>query len=323
MPDEGCPHRCSFCNQKTISGKCLKLKPEDIDLAVKAAIDSGKNLHNAELAFFGGSFTGIEKEYMLSLLKAAKRYIDIGLFSGIRISTRPDYISKEILFLLKEYGVTSIELGCQSMSDTVLRLNNRGHSKADIINSARLIKEFGFSLGVQMMTGLYGDNNETAINTAKMLIDLSPDTVRIYPTIVLENTELCNLYKTGIYKPQTLEEATVLCAELLLMFESVGIPVIRLGLHSGGNVDDGYVTGPYHPAFREMCESEIYFKKILQLLKEKNISPGEIEITVGSRYVSMLIGQKKCNIAKLRAIGYKCKIIQDNSLEKYKVIVRG
>ena len=322
VPDEGCPHRCSFCNQKTISGKTKRLEITDIDSAVETALKSA-DCNKGEIAFFGGSFTAIDKDYMISLLGRAKMYIDKGLFAGIRISTRPDCINEEILDILKSYGVTSIELGCQSMSDEVLILNNRGHSAEDVVKSAKLIKEYGFEFGVQMMTGLYGDSDETAIETAKILISLRPDTARIYPTVVLENTELARLYKTGQYKPQTVEEAAELCSELLLMFHEACIKVIRVGLHSGGNVEDGFVAGAYHPAFREICESRIYLKKVLSEIKRQGISEGEITVTVGTSFVSMMSGQKKANTEKLREMGYILKIKQDKNMEKYKIKVGG
>ncbi len=323
VPDEGCPHRCSFCNQKTISGKVQPLRVEEIDEAISAAFKSEKSLCDAELAFFGGSFTGIEKGYMIALLSRAKTYIDSGVVSGIRISTRPDYISGEILTVLKNYGVTAIELGCQSMDDEVLRLNTRGHTADDVRKAAELIKAYGFELGVQMMTGLYGDDDAKAIDTAKKLIALRPDTARIYPTVVLENTRLCEMYREGKYVPQSTEQAVNLCAKLLLMFHDADIPVIRVGLHSGGKVEEGYVTGPYHPAFREICESRIYLDAVISRLEEIGKTSGEIEIRVGKRYVSMLTGQKKCNIAKLNSMGYKCRIVQTDDDEKYKVTVRG
>ena len=303
VPDEGCPHRCSFCNQKTISGKTKRLTVEDIDSAVETALESA-DCNKGEIAFFGGSFTAIDREYMITLLKRAKMYIDKGLFAGIRISTRPDCISREILDILKFYGVTSIELGCQSMSDEVLKLNNRGHSSVDVIKSAKLIKEYGFEFGVQMMTGLYGDSRFTAIKTAEKLIALSPDTARIYPTVVLENTELERLYRVGEYTPQTVDEAADICSELLLMFHNANIRVIRVGLHSGGNVEEGYVAGAYHPAFREICESRIYLRKVLDEIKRQNIKEGEITVTVGNSFVSMMSGQKKANTESLREIGY-------------------
>ncbi len=322
VPDEGCPHRCSFCNQKTISGKTKRLSISDIDSAVETALSSA-DCNKGEIAFFGGSFTAIDKDYMISLLNRAKMYIDKGLFAGIRVSTRPDCINEEILDILKHYGVTSIELGCQSMDDEVLRLNNRGHSSDDVVKSAKLIKKYGFEFGVQMMTGLYGDDDKTAIETAKKLIALSPDTARIYPTVVLENTELERLYRLGQYKPQTVEEAADLCSELLMMFHENDIRVIRVGLHSGGNVEDGYVAGAYHPAFREICESRIYLKKVLEAIEIQGIDKGEITVTVGTSFVSMLIGQKKANTEKLREMGYILKIKQDKNMKKYEIEVGG
>ena len=322
VPHEGCPHACSFCNQKTISGKTKPLTLTDIDEAVKTALSTA-DCNKGEIAFFGGSFTAIDRDYMVSLLERAKQYIDKGFFAGIRISTRPDYISEEILDILKHYGVTAIELGCQSMDNEVLRLNKRGHTAEDVINAAGLIKSYGFELGVQMMTGLFGDTQEKCLETAEKLISLEPDTARIYPTVVLEGTELARLYKEGRYTPQSLEDAAQLCAELLMMFRQKGIRVIRLGLHSGGNVEDGYVAGAYHPAFREICESKIYLKKVMDAIDSGRVQKGEIEITVGKRYVSMLTGQKKANINYLKDRGYICKILQDETLEKYEIIVRG
>ena len=322
VPDEGCPHRCSFCNQKTISGKTKRLTAEDVDSAVETALSSA-DCNKGEIAFFGGSFTAIDKEYMITLLERAKKYIDKGLFAGIRISTRPDCINEEILDILKLYGVTSIELGCQSMSDEVLRLNNRGHSSEDVVKSARLIKKYGFEFGVQMMTGLYGDSRETTIETAEKLIALSPDTARIYPTVVLENTELERLYKMGQYKPQTVEEAVDICSELLVMFHQADINVIRVGLHSGGNVEEGFVAGAYHPAFRELCESRIYFRKVLDELERLSVPKGEIIVTVGKSFVSMMSGQKKSNSEKLREMGYILKIKQNDKLKKYEIEVGG
>ena len=289
---------------------------------MKTALESA-DCNKGEIAFFGGSFTAIDKDYMISLLERAKIYIDKGLFAGIRVSTRPDCINEEILQILKYYGVTSIELGCQSMDDEVLRLNNRGHSADDVVKSAKLIKDFGFEFGVQMMTGLYGDNDETAIETARKLIALAPDTARIYPTVVLENTELERLYKEGEYRPQTVDEAADLCSELLLMFHDADIKVIRVGLHSGGNVEDGFVAGAYHPAFREICESRIYLKKVLAEIKRQGTEKGDITITVGSSFVSMMAGQKKANSKKLREMGYNLKIKQDKNMKKYEIEVGG
>ncbi len=321
VPDEGCPHRCSFCNQKTISGKTVPLTVDDIEKAVETALSS-LECGEGEIAFFGGSFTAIEREYMLSLLKKGREYVEKGLFKGIRISTRPDCINEEILSLLKKNKVTSIELGCQSMDDEVLLLNERGHTSADVVKAAALIKKYGFEFGVQMMTGLYGDTREKSIETAKKLIFLKPDTARIYPTVVLQNTALASLYEKGEYTPQSTEEAADLCAELLLMFHEADIKVIRLGLHSGGNVEEGFVAGAYHPAFREIAESRIYLRKIKEEIETQKITNGKIEITVGSSYISMASGQKKSNINELSLMGYTAKIKGNSEYKKYEVSVR-
>ena len=233
VPHIGCPNMCSFCNQRHITGIHRAPRPQDVINAVNTAVSScGYNSSSTEIAFFGGSFTAINRNYMIDLLQAAYQFVKDGTVSGIRISTRPDAIDDEILLLLKRYGITSIELGAQSLNDNVLKLNNRGHSSQDVINASNLIKKHGFSLGLQMMTGLYGDCDDFAIKTAEEIIKLKPDTVRIYPTIVLKNTDLAALYIDNKYKPQTLENADELCARLLKMFEGENITVIRLGLHS-------------------------------------------------------------------------------------------
>ena len=186
----GCPQKCTFCNQHSITGAYGDVI-ENAKIAIETASRTlGENSKNAEIAFFGGSFTAIDEKYMKTLLGLAYEYVKTGQFKGIRISTRPDKISAEILDLLKSYGVTAIELGAQSMSDKVLSMNNRGHNSACVVEASGLIKSYGFELGLQMMTGMYGSDDETDIETAKKIIALSPDTVRIYPTVVIENTEL-------------------------------------------------------------------------------------------------------------------------------------
>lgn len=311
----GCPHQCSFCNQHIISGAVSEVTQQDIENSIINAKNSGCT--NAQLAFFGGSFTAIERDYMENLLRAAKPFVDNGDISGIRISTRPDAIDQEILGVLKHYGVEAIELGAQSMDDEVLKLNERGHTAEDVINASKLIKESGFELGLQMMTGLYGDTDEKCMKTAKQLADLNPDTMRIYPTVVLEGTKLEKLYKSDDYKPQSINDAVLLCSKLLSFFESRGINVIRLGLHSGGNVESGFVAGAYHPAFRELCESAIYLEKAEQELLKK--PKGKYIIFVCPSEISKMTGQKKSNIEKLKQDGYECSVKQDKSLKKYEI----
>lgn len=323
VPDEGCTHRCSFCNQKTISGKTEKPTADDVKKAAEAALHSRYDCRGGEIAFFGGSFTAIEREYMLSLLNAAALYVKNKSFKGIRISTRPDCIDEEVLSLLLSYGVTAIEIGCQSMSDRVLSLNDRGHTSKDIENAAHLIKAFGFELGVQMMTGLYGDDDEATVETAKKLIALRPDTARIYPTVVLKGTRLCELYEAGEYRPQTLGEAVSLCSKLLRLFNESEIPVIRLGLHSGGNVEEGYVAGAYHPAFRQLVNSRLYLDAVKSELDRRKIKKGEITVSVSPQYISDLVGQKRCNITELEKNGLTVRIKTDESLQQYQIKLQG
>ena len=317
VPHMGCPHQCSFCNQKTISGSVKPLTTEDVFNTLNDACCHNNDPMNTEIAFFGGSFTAIPREYMISLLETAKPFIDKGYFGGIRISTRPDAIDDNILKILKEYSVTAIELGAQSTDEEVLRLNKRGHTREDIFKASELIKTNGFSLGLQMMTGLLGDSFQKSLKTGEDIIAIKPDTVRIYPTIVLEGTMLGAMYKKGEYSPQTTEEAVELCSILLQRFYKNNIKVIRLGLHSGGNVEEGYLAGPYHPAFGELCESGVY----LNIAKEKlqGFEKGEFTIFVNSREISKMTGQKGSNKEKLFKEGYKVTIKGDNSLDRYEV----
>ena len=303
VPHIGCPNKCSFCNQRHITGVFKAPHAEDVISAVETAKHS-KNYDPAttEIAFFGGSFTAINRNYMTDLLKCAASFVEKGDVSGIRISTRPDAIDEEILTLLKENHVTVIELGAQSLNDRVLKMNNRGHKTADVVKSSALIKEFGFELGLQIMTGLYGDSDASAVRTAQKIIDIKPDTVRIYPTIVLRDTDLAALYADGIYSPQTLENAVSLASKLYSMFTEADIRVIRLGLHSIEG--EAYLAGPWHPAFSELCQSQIMLSSALKKLKIK----GKYNIYVGKSDVSKMIGQKRCNLKHLSSNGFECKV---------------
>lgn len=322
MPHAGCPHRCSFCNQKTISGSVKPLSADDVDRACRIALDSGKvSPDSSEIAFFGGSFTAIDSAYMTELLAAADKYIKDGYFKGVRISTRPDCIDREILGVLKSFSVTSIELGAQSMSDKVLSINERGHTSDDVRNASALIREFGFELGLQMMTGLMGSDRETDLFTGREIIKLCPETVRIYPTVVLENTALAEHLKDGSYIPPSLDETVGVCSELLEMFNDAGIRVIRLGLHSGGGVDGGYLAGAYHPALRELCEGEIYLKKMLSALSGKDKSRSYI-IEVSKYALSKAKGQSKRNEKALKNQGFCCIIKGNEFLKEYEIKVK-
>ena len=318
VPHIGCPCKCSFCNQFSITEQIFIPHEKDVDNAVEIALNSKKyDPENGEIAFFGGSFTAINRDYMTELLSAAKKHIDMGHAKGIRISTRPDCIDNDVLNLLKAYGVTAIELGAQSMRDEVLKANNRGHNSDDVYNAAELIKKYDFELGLQMMTGLYMDNDEGAEFTANEFVKINPETVRVYPTIVLENTELARFYKNGEYEPQSIEAAVELCARLLLLFEKNNINVIRLGLHS---IDmSKYVAGPWHPAFSELCENRIYRDIISTQLGEKD----NYTVYVAEGEMSKAVGQKKSNILFFKDYGYNLKFKEDLSLSARGIRIKG
>ena len=284
---------------------------------LKAIVDLGDNSKNYEIAFFGGSFTAIDRKYMVSLLKAVKPYIK--KFKGIRISTLPDYVEDNILSLLKDYGVTNIELGAQSMDDNVLKANNRGHSSQDVKNASELIKANSFNLGLQMMTGLYKSSPESDINTAKEFIKLNPDCVRIYPTVIMKDTELASLYTGGDFKPYSLEDSVDLCSEIMLMFEDNDIDIIRVGLHYSDSLINGSLGDNYHPAFKELCENKIFLNKILKSIN--NLNTKDIIVTVNPLSVSKMIGQNKINIKTLSDMGYNISIEKDNKLGKYEVLI--
>ncbi len=317
VPHLGCPNDCSFCNQRHITGTCHEPDAADIEKAVSIAASS-KNFspEKTEIAFFGGSFTAISRDYMLMLLKTADKEVKTYGLKGIRISTRPDCISDEILNILKNHSVTAIELGAQSLDDTVLLKNERGHTAEDVITASKLIKNHGFELGLQMMTGLYGDSDEKAVKTAEMIVSLSPDTVRIYPTIVLKNTRLHKFYSSGEYTPQTIAEAVALCVKLQDVFRNASIKIIRTGLHS---IDESaFVAGPWHPAFSEICDSA----RFLEQIKKECDEGHSYEIFVNPSDISKAVGQKRQNVLELLNIGINVKFITSQDINKNTMKIR-
>ncbi len=316
IPHYGCPNCCSFCNQRTISGTKTPPTAEEVFaiLSEQQKVLSEKEMC-AEIAFFGGSFTAIDCEYMTALLKTAQHFTTRypAQFCGIRCSTRPDCISREILDILKEYGMTTIELGAQSMNDTVLSSNRRGHTAEDVRKAAALIKEYGFTLGLQMMTGLFGDKPEYCIETAREFIALGADCVRIYPTVILKDTYLGELYEQGKYSSFGFDETVDLCAELLMMFDASGIPVIRLGLHSGGDFEGEILGGVYHPALREITEGRIMFGRMKKAMEESGKT--RFRIYTDRRNISLISGHKKENKLKLSELGYSFSITQEDGTD--------
>lgn len=293
IPHMGCPNACSFCNQRTISSTAHAPSPDEAEDIIRGAYEymSPEKRRNTEIAFFGGSFTAIDREYMISLLERADRYITCeNGFCGIRISTRPDCIDEEILMLLKKYHVTAIELGAQSMNDRVLEMNMRGHTSDDVRRSAAMIKSYGFELGLQMMVGLYGSSPADELYTMNEIVRCAPATARIYPVAVLEGTKLAELYKEGKYKLYPFDECVKLCAEIYSTFVKNNIRVIRMGLHAEDGVEQNAVAGFYHPAFGEIVRTEI-IRKII----EENLTEGENLCEAPPRLTSSLSGYKRSN----------------------------
>lgn len=312
VPHAGCPGQCSYCNQHEISGEVTPPTPEQVALFCRDGLAHARG-KEVEIAFFGGSFTAINRSYMVSLLKAASTFVDKkGGYSGIRISTRPDAIDNDVLRVLKSYGVTAIEMGAQSMDDRVLEQNRRGHSAAQVARAAGLIRADGFEMGLQMMTGLYGADEESDLLTAQRLASLSPDTVRIYPTIVLERTYLEELYRSGVYQPQTLAQAVALGARLLDFFLGTHIKVIRMGLHAQETLDSNRIAGPYHPAFRELCEGELLTERLKRAFAGK--PAGGYVVWIAKDSVSKLTGHGAVGVARLKKMGYTITIKQSDSL---------
>ncbi|MBR2955026.1 MAG: radical SAM protein [Ruminococcus sp.] len=330
IPHIGCPHRCSFCDQRTISGAEKIPHGDDVREICEKALAEVKFPENTEIAFFGGSFTAIPRAYMTELLEAAYSFVGEGKFKGIRLSTRPDCIDREVLTILKKYGVTSIELGAQSMSNKVLKANQRGHSADDVEKAAKLIREFGFELGLQMMVGLYKSDMADEFETLDKIAAIRPDTVRIYPVVILDGTKLGELYKSGEYSTFSFDEVTEFAAIAMMKFEYEGIKVIKCGLHASEFVERDMLGGFYHPAFRELCEADIYKRAIhravadkesgiLQILKRKVKG---VSIAVHPSCISKAIGQNKSNIKYFQELGLNIKIIGDENIPKYQVELR-
>lgn len=322
IPHLGCPHQCSFCDQRAISGSAAAPSVREVQRTLLEASAGIADKHDTEVAFFGGSFTAIPQSAMCAYLEAAQPFLGKDGFAGIRISTRPDAISGEILSLLKQYGVTTIEIGAQSMKDTVLLKNGRGHTAADVRRAARLIKSYGFALGLQMMVGLPGDTEPAdAQYTAKALLALSPDCMRIYPAVILPHTRLAEWYQTGEYVTMAFDTAVSVCAELLLLFYQNGVPVIRLGLHDSSEVAVQHIGGIYHPAFRELCENMIYLSRAQTALSGKQ--PGSYTIEVHPGCVSKMAGQRRKNLLFFQKAGYKLKICENPQLDLYEISLKG
>ena len=301
VPHRGCPHDCIFCNQKKITGVSTDITSDDVRNIIEEYLKTIDKDASVEVAFFGGSFTAIDIDIQRNLLSVAKEYVDKNIIDDIRMSTRPDCINDEILTMLKEYKVSIIELGVQSLDDKVLIDSVRGHSYKDVFESAELIKKYGINLGLQMMIGLPSDTEEKCIYTAKKFIDLKPDCVRVYPTLVVKETGLEKLLQENKYNPFSLEESIDIVKKVLVLFYINNVNVIRVGLQATEDIAIGkeVLAGPYHPAYRELVESKMYGDYIEYLIKKYNAKKN-IDVLVNKKNVSRILGNKKSNVKKLK-----------------------
>ena len=329
VPHLGCPNDCVFCNQKSISGQMKNITKKDIKETIEFYLENFKEKEaHIEIAFFGGSFTGIEESLQEEYLQTAYEYIQAGKVDSIRISTRPDYINKTILKRLKKYKVQTIELGVQSANDYILKITGRCHTFEDVKKASKLIRWNGFKLGHQMMVGLPESTKQDEINTAKQLIKLKPKMVRIYPVLVIKNTKLEKQYNKREYQPIPLVQAVETCKEINKMFKKKNIEVIRIGLQNTEEISgpenekSQVVAGPYHPAFRQLVEASQWYDIIVDKIKKLNVKVKEVIVTVNPSDVNNVVGHKKENTLKLKDtydVNLKVKQDENMKLGKYKI----
>ncbi len=324
IPHEGCPNACVFCNQRSISGT-TSFDPSAVDGLIREALTTvGKN-DTCEIAFFGGSFTGIDRSLMLYLLGVAQKYVDMSAVESIRLSTRPDYINDQVISDLKRFSVRTVELGLQSMRDSVLTASGRGHDASCARAACKMLKSAGFSLIGQMMIGLPASCVEDEIYTARELVSLGVDGVRVYPTVVFFETELACMTERGQYEPLTNEQAVMRTKEVLDVFDRSGVPCIRVGLCASENLADEskVMAGASHSAIGELAMSELYFDRICAELDKNGFRGGELIIYVARGNVSKAVGQKKRNKVRIcQKYGFKSvKVLEKNEILSYNIIM--
>ncbi|RLB42317.1 MAG: radical SAM protein [Deltaproteobacteria bacterium] len=328
IPNVGCPTRCVFCEQPRITSQSSSVPtPEEITGILRQAITSKKYRKgiDAQVAFYGGTFTRLPHSKMEGLLEAIRPFIEQGYFHSIRVSTRPDSLFRSKLLLMKTYGVKTVELGVQSMDDNVLRMSNRGHGSQDTIAGVKKLKDFGFSVGIQLMPGLPGDNRDSFRKTIEATIALSPHSVRLYPTVVIEGTQLAKMYREGRYQPLCLEDAVEMCAEAVIRLQQYGIPVIRIGLMSSPRLlEPGQVVaGPWHPSLGDLVRSTVYAWRIAAKIPEE-VRGKRISIAVNPADLPLLRGHGGAGIKRLESkTGAKVIGIEPTStVESNQVLVK-
>ena len=332
IPHLGCPNNCVFCDQRKISG-CLSFDESGVKKQIEEVLSTLDESDEAEIAFFGGSFTGIDRDLMIRLLEISDEFVSSGKVGSVRCSTRPDYIDQEILSILKAHNVKTVELGIQSMSDRVLSSSKRGHTAARSVEACRMVKRAGFDLIGQMMIGLPGSTSEDEIETAKAICALGADGARVYPTVVFASTELADMSRDGRYIPLSVEEAIQRTASVLDIFDRAGVPVIRVGLCAGENLSspESVVGGANHPALGELAMGELFYRRICEeadrLLSSASAEGKTMTVFVPRGATSRAVGQKKRNILRLNekyckkhAIN-RVKILENSSIIGYNIIM--
>lgn len=320
----GCPFECIFCDQRKISGQKEEMTADRMITEVEKYLPTIRSGTHIEIGFYGGSFTGIPEKQQIELLKIARSYIAGGKVQGIRLSTRPDFINKNILDYLTEYGVGIVELGIQSLDDEVLKKSFRGYNSDIALKAMEIIRSSGLRLGVQTMIGLPEDTLEKDIFTAQTVAEYSPEVVRIYPTLVVKGTMLAEMYDKGLYKPLALDEAVEISAKLLEIYNSRKINVIRIGLQPTSDLNEKceVAAGPFHPAFRHLVESRLMLQKIISNLEKSDLQPSKyLSITSQDNNLSDISGYKRENIAYLQKhYGFKnIRIKQNSKIDKLKI----
>jgi len=303
IPHQGCPQNCLFCNQISISGK----NPSRIDDAhlvqstVNEWLGKSRKQENTQLAFYGGSFTCLARERQQSLLNAVQPFIASGTVQSIRLSTRPDCIDDSVCGFLKRHHVTTVELGVQSLDNTVLQASWRGHSATDSIQAIKSIQQTGLELGVQLMPGLPGENYRSWLATIRQVVSMKPDCVRIYPTLVIGGAALAKEYEAGAYAPLSMNKAIAYCCKAKEYFDKAGIKILRMGLQAAENLEEQLIAGPYHPAFGEMVTARHWLKRSRIILAAAPVG-SQIIFTISDRDVSAFVGRKRCNMNRLEEL---------------------
>lgn len=326
IPHLGCPHHCVFCNQNAITGQDYSVTVEMVKDELESAgcrTDMNCDSDPYELAFYGGSFTAIPENVQRELLSVVQPYRKSGWIRSIRCSTRPDAIFSDNLQTLREFGVDTIELGCQSMEDDVLQCSGRGHTSEDVAEAVRRIREHGFRFILQMMTGLPGSDPEKDLMTAVKLADLEPDGVRIYPTVIIRDTPLYDLWQAGKYNEHTVEDAVSLCSRIVPLFQEKQIPIIRLGLNPSDDLSGGIAAGgAYHPSFGELVYSRIMRNRAETILRNSGLSD-HVELHVASSFVSKMTGNRRCNLEYLERSfpDTVFRVVPDDQVSEWDVVV--